>query len=578
MVLLCAFCYPSHACFILVLSDGQKVLVGNHEDWFDQDAQVIVYPADAGRRYASVVFTFASEGWAQGGMNEHGLFFDGAFTPFTPLDIDAGLDTFEGYVWQEMLDKCKNVEEAVAFLSRYNLSDLEQSHVVLADASGARAVLGVYEGKLVRSIGTRSWILQTNFNRWNPQKDSCARYQLAARALKQDHTVSQDRVAEILAQTHQGPLTVYSNIYDLTAKTVSIYRGNEYDTPFHIDLSIAKQSGYQVSDVHALFDGSVVDKEEDLQWSGTIVNRETGRHVAYANMGFPDIGWGTVSDSMGRVHISLSSAYRREVLYVSAPGMATRRVPMYELRDSVLLLDPLVITLPEIQVEGAGKPFRGSFRQGWMKGRHGVLPVDESEGGGALAVLMALPSGRREVLLDEVWVRILYSSEQSYSFRLRCMQVDSMGLPGADLVHRNVLLKGSRRIGWEKFSLEGEHIRIESDSFFLVLEWMQERAERERTRNSLASWDRWKKAQFIAGNPKVEQYGTPLESGLQLRYNGDMRDWPGFEDMDALTAIIVDDVPRLQTRNLRTYTRDHSYAKWKKQRGAANVILKMKAR
>jgi hypothetical protein len=60
--------------------NGSKVIVGNHEDWFDQDSALRIIPAENGE-YGSVIFTFESEGWAQGGMNSEGLFFDGAQTP-----------------------------------------------------------------------------------------------------------------------------------------------------------------------------------------------------------------------------------------------------------------------------------------------------------------------------------------------------------------------------------------------------------------------------------------------------------------------------------------------------------------
>lgn len=64
---------PSVACFILVMSDGNHVLVANHEDWFTNDAAIKINTPGK-ERYGSIIFTFESEGWAQGGMNEHGLF------------------------------------------------------------------------------------------------------------------------------------------------------------------------------------------------------------------------------------------------------------------------------------------------------------------------------------------------------------------------------------------------------------------------------------------------------------------------------------------------------------------------
>src|SRR5882757_8490551 len=80
--------HESDACFILFLSDGKQILVGNHEDWLAKDAAIKITPPTASR-LGSVIFTFLSEGWAQGGMNEKGLFFDAARTPFVDISFNS---------------------------------------------------------------------------------------------------------------------------------------------------------------------------------------------------------------------------------------------------------------------------------------------------------------------------------------------------------------------------------------------------------------------------------------------------------------------------------------------------------
>lgn len=72
-------------CFILFLKDGSSVLVGNHEDWVAKDAAIRVFTPTPSR-HGSVILTFVHEGWAQGGMNDQGLFFDAARTPYQDLD------------------------------------------------------------------------------------------------------------------------------------------------------------------------------------------------------------------------------------------------------------------------------------------------------------------------------------------------------------------------------------------------------------------------------------------------------------------------------------------------------------
>src|SRR4051812_16243160 len=142
LIILMVFFTETRACFILFLSDGRQVLVGNHEDWFAKDAGVKIHPPAPGK-YGSVVFTFMNEGWAQGGMNDQGLFFDGAYTPFQNVTFDAHVKEFHGYIWQHVLDKASSVKEAIAILNEFKLPELSELNVIIADAGGTVARIGV---------------------------------------------------------------------------------------------------------------------------------------------------------------------------------------------------------------------------------------------------------------------------------------------------------------------------------------------------------------------------------------------------------------------------------------------------
>ena len=68
------------ACTVVIAWKGDRVWVGNNEDWFDLDAKYWYEPAGKKETYDAVFFGFKGEGkFAQGGMNEAGLFFDGLY-------------------------------------------------------------------------------------------------------------------------------------------------------------------------------------------------------------------------------------------------------------------------------------------------------------------------------------------------------------------------------------------------------------------------------------------------------------------------------------------------------------------
>ena len=236
-VLLIASFLLFSSCFILVITDGDRVVVGNHEDWFAKDAAVKVIPATE-TTYGSVIFTFASEGWAQGGMNSEGLFFDGALTPLMELS-DDDKPVHDEYIWQHILNSSATVGEALDLLTNFHLPDLEEAHIMLADATGDAAILGIKDGKPFVSRRNGQWLMQTNFNPEHPElsdEPGCWRYETANDMLIENQEPTVENMLEILKETHQDDLTVYTNIYDLTGKRIFVYSRRDFLHPITIDI------------------------------------------------------------------------------------------------------------------------------------------------------------------------------------------------------------------------------------------------------------------------------------------------------------------------------------------------------
>ena len=62
------------ACTIFVLTDTNRALFCNNEDWSDPNTRIWFVPAQP-KRYGHVYVGF-DNGWAQGGLNTEGLAFD----------------------------------------------------------------------------------------------------------------------------------------------------------------------------------------------------------------------------------------------------------------------------------------------------------------------------------------------------------------------------------------------------------------------------------------------------------------------------------------------------------------------
>ncbi|MBL7939012.1 MAG: hypothetical protein JNL43_06600 [Flavobacteriales bacterium] len=136
----------SFACTAYVLHHAGRTFVGNNEDSWCVNGRVRFVPGAAGR--LGVVYFSSWRGhpyipWLdQLGMNEAGLVFDGLTVQ--PKDVAPApgkpLGEFNELT-NRLLEQCRDVPEAVAFLRTYDLALLHKSMIFLADAQGRYAVV-----------------------------------------------------------------------------------------------------------------------------------------------------------------------------------------------------------------------------------------------------------------------------------------------------------------------------------------------------------------------------------------------------------------------------------------------------
>lgn len=243
------------ACLILFITDGRTILVGNHEDWFADDAEVSFIPA-TGNKYGMAYFDFAGEKTAQGGMNSAGLFFDGTRTPFAPYNDNDTKEDCHCYIWKKILEECSTVDQAIGYVQKYKIPEMEDIHVLFADKKGNSAVVGVYEDKLQIHRRTGQHQLLTNFNLNNPSygdEQPCPRFARAEKMLASDSSVAVDNVEKILSKTHQDKLTAYSNIYNLTTGDVYVYNHADFSRKVKLNLNSELKKGKHSVRIDKLF-------------------------------------------------------------------------------------------------------------------------------------------------------------------------------------------------------------------------------------------------------------------------------------------------------------------------------------
>lgn len=174
-----------HACSIIYYVDPStgKIYVANNEDyWYDTKAYIQIEPGSS-KEHARLWY-----GWdkfAQGGVNEHGLFFDAAVTP--RQEIPEGFSNPNGRnVGDEILAFCRNVEEAVNYLENEKIA-VSEGHMMLGDSKGNAVVLEWVNGEIRVVRMQENYLIATNFllSESDPDQIECPRYRSIEERVKQ---------------------------------------------------------------------------------------------------------------------------------------------------------------------------------------------------------------------------------------------------------------------------------------------------------------------------------------------------------------------------------------------------------
>jgi hypothetical protein len=257
---------PAWACSLFAaLGDSENMLYGRNFDW--QFSSALLLFTDPPDGYASVsmvdIAYFGFEGErAEGladlplrerralldaprlpfdGMNEHGLVVGMAAVPPGGMRADPGKETVGSIqVIREMLDHAGDVDEAVALLDRYNIEygGGPPIHYLIADRSGRAVLVEFYGGQRHVYPNDAPWHLATNFLRASVDDPTgqCRRYDaLDRRLVESGGRISSQEAMDLLAQVAQGN-TQWSGVYDLTAGSVIVAMGRDYQDMHTFEL------------------------------------------------------------------------------------------------------------------------------------------------------------------------------------------------------------------------------------------------------------------------------------------------------------------------------------------------------
>ncbi len=249
-------------------NDGTNVWIGNNEDELQNiKYRMYFYPAKS-QDFGYTIWTELSLGKLlnvfsylnpQGGLNQYGLFLD--FTAIDENTIKNDQTKFDRkkQVVTDILKSCKSVDEALVYLSKYNLIKIKSAQLFIGDATGNYAT--VHGGYVIRK--TENNFALTNYCINNDYKEPCHRRDVATQYLTSTKTFQLNEITNILEKTTQklpnNLISNYSMAINLKTNTIYLYSKNDFTTVSTISLTEELKKGKHYKNIEEYFPKNVTN-------------------------------------------------------------------------------------------------------------------------------------------------------------------------------------------------------------------------------------------------------------------------------------------------------------------------------
>jgi hypothetical protein len=184
-------------------------------------------------------YSYERTRYAQGGINEAGLFYDlNAVHPSDIKDADKkilfpGENLEDFYLY--LLGHCKTVPEVFELYSKYKMPWMKEAQMNVADKQGNMGIVTADSAWLVHG----NYSISTNYNLCHPDKDNKTswRYPLAEEILRESEPnfVTFTRACEATSQ-RKITNTIFSSICNLNTGELWFYYAWDYENPYKTSI------------------------------------------------------------------------------------------------------------------------------------------------------------------------------------------------------------------------------------------------------------------------------------------------------------------------------------------------------
>ena len=227
---------PIQACTIFVLTDAKRALFCNNEDYSNPVTRIWFVPPGDG--FYGCVYIGFDNGWVQGGLNTEGLAFDWVAGYMEEWESSVGMKSVRGNPSERMLETCTTIKDAITFYRKHWEPDFARAKILVADRTGASAIIGAKDGKLQveqahqsRGFGYGVRTLKKMLKK-QPEPTVAKGFEILRACVQEGHNA-----------------TKYSYIFDLKPGEIFLFRFSKWTKDVKLKLSVELEKGEHYYDI-----------------------------------------------------------------------------------------------------------------------------------------------------------------------------------------------------------------------------------------------------------------------------------------------------------------------------------------
>lgn len=245
------------SCTVFYASDEHMTLAGNNEDYNYLSTNILFLPAEE-QKFGRVYFGSDVAHFPQGGMNERGLFFDGAAVDqVIVVPRDTSKPAIKGQLILKAMEECSTVEEVRRVFTHYDFSGPMNGHYLVGDRFGNSMI--IEPQTFIMKEGRYQIITNFYQSKIAPEKITDYRYRIASQLLERPVPISVDLFRRVLNATHfeqshgEMSTTLYSYICDLKKGDIYIYNFHNFEEVAKINLEEELKKGKRACSLLSFF-------------------------------------------------------------------------------------------------------------------------------------------------------------------------------------------------------------------------------------------------------------------------------------------------------------------------------------